>query len=497
MRIPLGIAPIVVALVVLTWNITLAGWIAARREGPQWFARLTGLAGLLVAPAAVIAVAISSDAGARTVTGVAWLWPLTCLLLALQAMAATALRDVSSSVGVPIIAYNLVLCALALGDDLVARTGSAPLLLQGAIAARGAVLGLVMGPAALASPVALLVPLLAPAYPARWRASATFRALLVLYATVMTTLLALEWPRGLAAVESYAQADTPSASAGDARLVQGVRVLPVLSGAPRARAVRAAATIYERVAPAAVLVLLRLEEGQVAGLDSVARTLATVRSDGARVLVALTFERADAYAVQRSPEMTHRRRLTAVEQIVAQLRPDVFIPLWRPAVPSLLGEPDVAPRWITRQLTAAAATVQRVRPATDIAWIATRFDRADSTLYHWAAAESSPVEVLGFAPTPTFSGLPSLDARLRAADRWFRATATHERPHWLFTSGLPRAHGDIAQRDGVQHVLAWSQQRAWVRGVIVGEPSDDANTTGLVAANGRSRAVLDVLVRSR
>jgi hypothetical protein len=496
MRTPIGIAPMLVALVVLTWNIALAGWIAARREGPQWFARLTGLAGLLVAPAAVIAVAVSSDAGARTVTGVAWLWPLTCLLLALQAIAATALRDVSSTVGGPIIAYNLFLCALALGDDLVARTGSAPLLLQGAIAARGAVLGIVMGPAALASPLALLVPLLAPAYPARWRASATFRALLVLYATVMTTLLALEWPRGRAAVESYVQADMPSASAGEARLVRGVRVLPVLSGAPRARAMRAAADLHELVAPAAVFLQLRLQQGQVVGLDSVARTLAAFRADDTRVLVALTFERADALAVQQAPQVTHQRRLTAVEQIVAQLRPDVIIPLWRPVIPPLLGEPEVSTTWSARQLTAAAAAVQRIRPATDVAWIVTRFDRADSTLYRWAAADRAPLEVLGFAPAPTFSGLPSLDARLRTADRWSRATAARDRPHWLFTSGLPRAHGDAAQRDGVQHVIAWSAQRAWVRGVIVGEPSDDANMTGLVAANGRTRAVLDILVRS-
>lgn len=493
----LGLAPLVIVVVVLTWNITLAGWIAARREGPQWFARLTGLAGLLVAPAAVMAIAVSSDAGARTITGVAWLWPLTCLLLVLQAIAATALRDVSSSVGVPIIAYNLLVCLLAMGDDQIARSGGAPLLLQGAVAARDAVLGMVMGPAALVSPMAVMVPLLAPAYPARWRASATFRALLVLYATVITTMLIVEWPRGVAAVQSYAESAIATGNVASTRLPLGVRLLPTLSGAPRARTVRAAAALHARLDPDAVLVVLRLDQGRVNGLDSLARTLTTYRETGTLVLVALAFERPDALDVQRSPQYAHQQRLSAVQEIVVRLRPDLIIPMLRPAVAPVLGEPSVPHRWLTRQLSEAAATVQRARPATEVAWLVTRFDHADSILYEWAATEDSPLDVLGFAPAPSFSGMPSLDTRLRAADRWQGAIAARDRPHWIITYGLPRAHGDAAQRRGVQQVMAWSAQRSWVRGVIVGDPSDDASMTGLVAANGRSRLVLESLVRPR
>ncbi len=492
--IALALVPLIVAVIVLMWNIALAGWIAARREGPQWFARLTGLAGLLVAPAAVIAVAVSSDAGARTITGVTWLWPLTCLLLVVQAISATALRAVSRTVGVPIIVYNSCVCVLAIGDDLVARSGSAALLLQGAVAARDSVLGIVMGPAALSSPLALMVPLLAPAYPARWRASATFRALLVLYATVLSTMLAVELPRGMDAVRSYAEGTAPTAAQAP-RLAHGVRVMSVLSGPPSARAVRAAAVLHERVSPEAVLVLLRMEEGRVLGVDSLARTLASFRTEGTRLLVALTFERDDALAVRRTPQLVHQRRLAAVQDIVLRLTPDVVIPVLRPVIPSLLGEPAVSADWITRQLAAVAATVQRVRPATEVGWVATRFDDADSTLYQWAGSDSSPLDVLGFAPAPTFAGLPSLNARLRAADRWRGALAARDRPHWILTHGLPRAHGDAAQRAGVQHVLAWSAKRPWVRGVIVGEPSDDANMTGLIAANGRARALLESLSR--
>jgi len=492
----LALAPILVAILVLSWNIALAGWIAARREGPQWFARLTGLAGLLVAPAAVMAVAASSDAGARTITGVTWLWPLTCLLLVAQALSATAMRAVSRTVGVPLIVYNTLVCVLAIGDDLVARSGSAPLLLQGAVAGRDAVLGIVMGPAALSSPLAIMVPLLAPAYPARWRASATFRALLVLYATVLSTMLAIELPRGVAAVRSYVEAAVPTPRPSPP-LAQGVRLLPLVSGPPRGRSVRAAAAMHARINPDAVLVLLRIEEGRVPGLDSLARTLSAYRDNGTRLLIALTFDRADALEAQRRPQRVHQHRLAAVQDVVLRLKPDVVIPIFRPAIPPLLGEPAVSMEWHTRQLTAVAAAVDRFRPATAVAWIATRFDRADSTLYHWAAQQESLLDVLGFAPAPTFSGLPSLDARLRAADRWHGAAGARDRPHWILTHGLPRAHGDAAQREGVQHVLAWSAQRRWVRGVIVGEPSDDAGMTGLVAANGRARALLETLSRPR
>ncbi len=491
----LGGLPVLVAALVLAWNVTLAGWIASRRDREQWFGRLTGLAGLLIAPAAVLAVAASTDAGARTVTGVTWLWPTTCVLMVAQTALATGRRLVSSSVGVPLTLYNAIVAVIAVGDYLVMQSGHAPLALQGAVAARDAVLGMVMGRAALASPFAIMVPLLAPAYPARWRFSALVRAVLVLYAAAAMTLLVMEWPRGVAAVRSYELASNTIIPREANSLALGVRLLPVISGVPKSRDARAGLRLADRVAPDAVLLVLRVPAVRASGLDSLARVLAPYRSDSVRIMIALAFEQPDALAALRDPAGTTRLRVDALERVLERLRPDVVLPMHESLLPSGRATAETDPVWWAAQLGNAAAVVQRMRPATRVLWVATRFDAVDSARYVRATADDSPITDAGFAPTPSFGGLPSLDARLRAADRWVQAQQADARRHWILVDGLPRAHGDAAQRDAVRHVLAWSSARRWVRGVIVGEPSDDLQMLGVYAADGRERSVVEMLRR--
>lgn len=492
----LGLLPIVLALLVLAWNVTLAGWIARRSEAGRLFSTLTGLAGLLVAPAAVLSIAASTDAGARTITGVAWLWPVTCVLLVLQAATATGRRLVSSSVGVPIMCYNIVIALIAIGDDLVVRTGEAPWLLQGVIASRDAVLGIVMGRSALASPLAIMVPLLTPAYPARWRFSALIRAVLVLYAAAALTLLIMEWPRGIGAVRSYEAATLSLSPRDPSSFTLGVSFLPEVTGLPSARAVRAGAGLYDRVSPASVLVVLRARAVRTSGLDSLVRVLAPYRGDSVRVFVALSFDRDDAIAARDDPVGTARLRLDALERVVERVRPQAIIPALPPLLPSARFAPPVSRTWMQTHLTSAAAMVQRARPATAVVWIATEFGESDSLMYAWAASAASPVDVVGFAATPGFSGLRSLDARLRAAERWVESSSAGGRAHWLLTAGLPRAHGELAQADAIQHVLAWGSRRRYIRGVIVGELLDEATTLGLFAADGRERPAVDMLRRA-
>jgi len=492
----LGLLPVVLALLVLAWNVSLAGWIASRREGGRVFTTLTGLTGLLVAPAAVLAIAASSDAGARTITGVSWLWPATCVLLVFQAAAATGRRLVSLSVGLPILCYNVVIAFIAIGDDLVVRTGEAPWMLQGLIASRDAVLGIVMGRASLASPLAIMVPLLAPAYPARWRSSALVRATFVLYAAAALTLLLMEWPRGVGAVRSYDAATLSITPRDPATFALGIRLLPEVTGLPSARAARAGARLYDRVSPDAVLVVLRAGDVRRSGLDSLVRVLAPYRSDSVRLMVALAFDRDDAIAMRDDPVGTARLRLDALERVVERVRPHAIIPALPPMLPSARFTPQPVNTWLQAHLTSTAAMVQRARPATDVVWIATRFDVSDSTMYAWATQSASPIDAVGFSPTPGFSGLRSLDARLRAADRWVESNNASGRVHWILTAGLPRAHGELAQSDAIQHVLAWSSRRRFVRGVIVGELLDDENSLGLFAANGRERPVVDMLRRA-
>lgn len=496
MLLRVGLVPLFVALVVLVWNVTLAGWIATRHDRDMWFSSLTGLAGLLVAPATFLAVASSTDAGARTITGVAWLWPATCLLLVLQASIATIRRQVSSSVGVPIVLYNAVIACIAIADDMVARTGAAPQWLQGAVASRDSVLGMIMGRSALSSPLALMVPLIAPAYPARWRSSAFVRAVLVLYAAVAVTLLVMEWPRGVAAVRSYDAASRSITPREPASLALGMRFLPVVSGLPAARDVRVATRIAGQLAPDALLVVVRARAVRTSGLDSLVRVLAPYRSDSLRILVAIAWEREDALSARTQPDALSALRLDAIERVVERVRPYAVLPALAPMLPTERFVPSPSAAWWQEHFTSVAVRVRRIRPSTHVMWTASRFDAADSAMYEWAISNGSPVSAVGLAPTPGFSGLPPLDARLRAVDRWVTAADRVSRPHWVLTAGLPRAHGDAAQADAVRHVIAWSSRRQWVRGVIVGEPLDDLAMLGMTAANGRDRQVVETVRRA-
>lgn len=480
-----------IALAVLGWNVLMAGLIAARREAPRPFTALSAFCGLLVAPALVVAVATGTEAGSRTVSGISWLLPAVAVAFVLQVLYSLAMRLLSAVVAVPLLLYNLMVAAVAIGDYMVARTGGAPLALQGMVAARDVVLGMTFGRGALVSPLALLVPMIAPAYPARWRLSAVARAVLVLAATAVTTLVLVEWPRGVGAVRSYTRAaNEPMVArpAGDFAL--GMRLLPTLDGAPLARLVRADLAMAERFAPEVVLLLVDLEGARASALDSLARVLEPLREDSTRIAVALTLGR--TWGAGGEPD-----RLAALERVLLRVRPDVVFPAYLDPVPSVIprGVPSAA--WWRATLSRAGETVTRVRPRTRVAWAASRLDATDSAVYAWAARDGSPVELLGGVAFPSFSGLPALDARLRALDRWHAQAAragAPPRPHWLVTvGGLPHSHGDASQLAAMRHALAWGSRRSWVTAAIIGEPADYEGWTGLRSATGRVRAAFEPL----
>ena len=137
-----ALAPLtlLVAVGVLVWDIVLAGWIASRREAPPALARLTGVCGLLVAPALVIAIATGTEAGSRTISGISWLLAAVSVAFVLQVLFAMVARLVSPVVALPILLYDGAVAAVAIGDYLVAQHGAAPLGLQAAVAARDALL---------------------------------------------------------------------------------------------------------------------------------------------------------------------------------------------------------------------------------------------------------------------------------------------------------------------------------------------------------------------
>jgi hypothetical protein len=494
---PLPLVVIGIAAAVLAWDVALAGWIAARREAPRVFTQLTVFCGLLVVPALVVNIAAATETGARTISGITWLVPAVSIAFTLQVLLAVVGRLVSPLVGVPILLYNLMLAAITSGDYLVAQHGIAPLPLQAIVSARDAIVGMGVGRAALVSPLTALVPMVAPAYPARWRLSGAVRAVLVLAATALTTLLAIEWPRGVAAVRSYESAVyEPMQSRPSGDFVIGVRLYPLLDGPPPARAVRNDAAIVEAFDPDVVLILLDEEGTRVAALDSLARVIDPLRSDSVRIAVALRLDRIPLPAAD--PD-----RQRAIERVLRQLRPDVLFPALADPVPNWIGSLPPGAPWWRDLLTRSARTVERVRPRTLLGWSATRLDVIDSAVYAWGRSAGSPVELLGATIYPSFSGLPAVNARLRAFERWHtRADAASAAarpiraplPHWLVNvGGLPRAHGDASQVAAIRRALAWGSRRSWINAAIVGEPADYEGWLGLRASNGRARSALPAI----
>ena len=488
---PLALLVLGVAMAVLAWDIALAGWIAARREAPRAFTNLTAFCGLLVAPALLVAVATGTETGARTISGIAWLMPTIACAFVLQVLYSLLTRLVSVVVALPILLYDVVIAVIAVGDYLASQQGGAPLQLQAAVSARDVLLGMTVGRAALASPLAMLVPMIAPAYPARWRLSGAMRAVLVLAATALTTLLVLEWPRGIAAVRSYeaAYAEPMQARpAGDFAI--GLRIFPVLDGAPPARAVQADRRLVEQLQPDVVLIVLDEDGWRGGALDSLSRVLQPLRDDSVHIAIALRVARGVV-----APDDAERQ--AAVERVLRRIRPDVIFPGLVDPLPSILGSTPQSSYWWRALMLRSAATVKRVRPRTLIGWSASRLDATDSAVYAWASAPASPVSLLGAVSFPSFSGLPAVDARLRAFDRWHQRAVEGgggAQPHWLVTvGGLPHAHGDAAQLAAIRHALAWGSRRAWIQAAVIGEPADYDGGVGLRAANGRLRSSVPAL----
>src|SRR5690606_5731458 len=118
----------------------------------------------------------------------------------------------------------------------------------------------------------------------------------------------------------------------------------------------------------------------------------------------------------------------------------------------------------------------------------------DSAMYQWVTSSESPIELVGLVSFPSFSGLPGVDARLRAFDRWRNhslANGGRSLPHWItIAGGFPSAHGESTQSAAVLHAAAWGTRRPWVNAIIVGEPSDFDTRTGMRAADGRKRPIV-------
>jgi hypothetical protein len=352
-----------------------------------------------------------------------------------------------------------------------------------------------LGRLALFSPLAIQLPLLAPAYPARWRISATVRGTLAMLALAYTVVFVAQLPSAVIAVRSYAsyaQDRLQERPRGDFTI--GLRVFPPLNDAPPPLALRSDLALVDSVGVGAIAVVIDPAGARLSALDSLARSLEEERRDSVLLIVSVGYDRnaRESFRVSRSAHM--RARLAAVDRIVRRLRPDIILPARDPYTEGVRAMGRVPLAWWQEYLRQASANARRVSNRVRVGVSASAFVGADSALYAWAAGPGSPVDVVGFSFYPSYDGGESLAARLHVADRWMRRSTKSQ---WVFSAGAyPVTHGESSQSRALWGALAWATSHEAVKGLIVESAGDYDVMTGLRAPGGRMRPALATLERA-
>src|ERR1700722_143027 len=481
----------VMSALVLAWDTFMAGQIAQLRSAPRTFAFMSALAALLLAPALLVDAAAGSSLAGHTFDQLAWIWPAVTILFAAQALYATGRRMITPFIGLPIVLYDLLLVIVTVTRYLLSLGLSpAPWALV-VEAAHVNVLGYITGAAALGARFFLQLPLLSPAFPARWRASIAVRGLLAILALVWCTATVLETPAADTAIASYAALGAEPLQerpAGD--FTVGLRVLPIVDGAPPATALRNDLALVDTTGAEAVSVVISVASRNV-GLDSLARALEPLRRDTTVLIVTLATPADAAVAYRTSLAAYTAGRLAGVSRFARQRHPDFLLPTAdMRALPVAYWE---------RYLTDAATAAHRVDPRIRIALSVSAFDARDSALFVWAAQPSSPVDALGFTLAPDFTGGAGHYAPLRGAPptTGVAPSTAPAKEHWVFmTRGYPEVHGEANQERAVWATLAWATGHAAVKGLVVADAADYEDRTGLRSAAGRLRPVVGAVSRA-
>lgn len=496
MSIWLPIAHLALSLLILLWDVGAATRIMHVRKAPRAFALVTALCGFFILPAVAIHLATASVVTGRALVMVSALWPLTLFLFVIQSAMALGRRLVHPLIGLPLLVFNLVLAVTAT-LSIVSASGAPLLELPLALlVAQSDVLNVATSGAVLTSPLFIAVPILTPAFPA-WRGyTATLRGLLAVYATLWIASVTLAVAKGQVVLREYRQYDEDRLTerpAGDFTI--GLKILPDVARQPSALALRGDLALVHELDVDAISVTIVPDAAELVVLDSIARVLAPLRRvDSTTVIVALGY-RGKIFPSAADP-FDGAARLRAVDRIVRSLRPDILLPAEDPygAGRRAFGSLPVS-TWQS-YIAEASALAKRLRPRTRIGVSASSFGNNDSTLYAWAAAPGSPVDVPGFSFFPGSKGAQDLDAAMRAADRWMAADPS-AKDVWVYNAGgYPLAHGERSQERAIWGTLAWATAHPRIKGLIVSSASDYAGATGLQAPGGRRRPAADAVARA-
>jgi hypothetical protein len=493
----LGAIYLALSVAMIAWDILMAGRIAQLRRIPRGFQGITGIAGLLLVPALVVAYTAQSLLYGRAIVLVAWLWPFTALLFVVQAIYALGRRLVTPLLGFPLLVYNIIIATVAVTKFVITR-GSSPTEFGLALnAAQASMLGTFFGTPALWNPIYIQVPIFAPSLPARWGFTRLARVALAGAAIAMTALVVVELPGAYAGIRSYAAHENDRLQEhpeGDFRI--GLKIFPDLRSGPPPIAIRNDLALADTLDADVMSVVIDPEAARGVALDSLARSIELARSDSTLLIVALGYPKQGEQEFKQSRETYTMARLKDVDRIARRLKPDYLIPATDPLEEGtrILGEES--PQYWIDYFSRAARVAHYIYPRIKVSVPISSYGTRDSTLYAWAARPGSPIDVIGFSLFAGFDGARSLDTHMRVAQRWMRQFPKPKK-HWVFAAGgYPLVHGEENQLLTIRGVLAWATAESAIKGLVVYEGGDYNSVRGLRAAGGRLRPATGEILKA-
>jgi hypothetical protein len=493
----LGAIYLALSIAMIAWDILMAGRIANLRRTPRRFQMITGIGGLLIVPALVVAYTSESLLYGRAIILVDWLWPFTALLFVVQTVYALFRRLVTPLLGFPLLVYNVVIATVAVTKFVITR-GSSPadfgLMLN---AAQAGMLGTFFGTPALWNPIYIQVPLFAPSLPARWSFTRLARVAVAGSAIAMTALVLVELPGAYDAIRSYASHANDQLQEhpdGDFRI--GLKIFPDLRSGPPPLAIRYDLELGDTLGVDAISVVIDPEAARGVALDSLARSIEQARADSTLLIVALGYPKKGEQEFKQSREAYTDARLKDVDRIARRLKPDYLIPAVDPLEEGtrILGEES--PQYWIDYFTRASRVAHYIYPRIKVSVPISSYGTRDSTLYAWAARPGSPIDVVGFSLFAGFDGARSLTVHLGVAHRWMQQFPK-PKEHWAFAAGgYPLVHGEQNQQRAIWEVLAWATAEEPIKGLVVYEGGDYNSVRGLRAPGGRLRPATDAILRA-
>ena len=493
------LAPLHLALtiIILVWDIVLAGRIAQNRQSSRLFQGVSGLAALLVLPGLLFTLATSTIMTGRAVAVMDWVWPAVLVLFAFQALYASVRWIVNPIWGWPILVYDILIATIGVVRYMVAH-GYTPIdPLVTLLASQSLAMVFAGGSAsAMTSPFFLNMPMVSPAFPALRNLTATFRLVMSLLAVVwLVLIIGIGAPRAVLQLRNYDNHRRDQLrERPDGDFAIGVKILPDLRSPPPKPAIKSDSALLDTLDVDAITVVVAPGATKLA-IDSLGKVLDPTRSDSTVLIVAI------GYRGSMLPELTKVRfdqaaRLETLRLAIARLHPAIVLPAEDPYASGARALGTLSPAFWESYLTEAARVAKSVDRKVKVGVAASAYTSNDSALYAWAAAPGSPMDVVGFSLFPTAYTGADIETDTRTADRWLRATPPRK-DHWVFgTGGYPLAFGERSQEEAVWQALSWATDHPAIKGAIVYEAGDYGQTRGLVAPNGRLRPATRTIIRA-